>query len=451
VSNHKRPPEYARFVKTFQNYFEESCAKYLETWMAEDYESSSFHTARGDEGLLMIFRSRMPGDLSEEVDIAINIALEVKRRWLVSEENRDRIRSGLLPIDVAVGIHTGPTHVQDGKPEGYTINLAKRVESHSREGKFTHIFVSEAAHGHLASLAEECTYLFDESQLMTAKGISRPVRAYEVKHHFLPSDWREESSESKRAKSLLDPTAMQVAIVKDALKINPTNLWLAEEFILASMLTRYWALKVPQREKNSLLRKAFAPAKERADLLRQSDQRDAGVLFIQGLVEGEYNHFESERSRYQEALKESDQLDLAHWYLGQSFSQEVYDALQPPLDLEQDYESLDPGKKELVDNAIDHLEQAQMRQPHSAWMKYDYGCELIRWERSKPERTTGLDNIRLAVDRLPEVAERIRSEPYLRKAMKDVRIRRLLPRHKKKKAAAQIQSRRSRNRRKLRR
>ena len=93
-----------------------------------------------------------------------------------------------------------------------------------------------------------------------------------------------------------------------ALTINPSNLWLAEEFIRSSMLHWYYQLSAADRENTDALREAFAPARQRAELLRQSHQRDAGVLFIEGLIESEASDYELERSNYDDAIAFSDQL-----------------------------------------------------------------------------------------------------------------------------------------------
>ena len=59
---------------------------------------------------------------------------------------------------------------------------------------------------------------------------------YEVKHHFLPTDWADLRGPEGRTKALpLDPSEDDVEIVRLAHLANPTNIWLAEEYILLSM------------------------------------------------------------------------------------------------------------------------------------------------------------------------------------------------------------------------
>ena len=207
VSNHKTPEEYAIFVESFQTLFETTCKSFLSDWAPELEDKKDFtYKARGDEGILFIYprKSKVSNDdLSQYVDITIYVALALKRDWLLTKENNNRINGDILPIDLGVGIHVGQTFVKFNKkeasflPEGYAINLAKRVENHSRIGRFTRIMVSEAAHALLEHLPDEKTYLFAEPREVSAKGFSREVRAVEIRHHFLPTFWADDVEDLK--------------------------------------------------------------------------------------------------------------------------------------------------------------------------------------------------------------------------------------------------------------
>jgi class 3 adenylate cyclase len=440
VSNHKNPAEYAKFVNSFQKLFMSVCKKYTDAWYDEDSRKEMQYSSRGDEGLLMIYRSETLTDPTVDIDVAINIALELKRQWLCSDVNKDRINSGLLPVDLAIGIHIGRTYLEKipssestprgnpggWLPEGYAINLAKRVESHSRQGRFSHILLSEAAQGQLNYLANERTYLFDDPQVISPKGISRDIRVYEIKHHFLPTDWAEESEQSRRAKTLLDPKSVDVGIISKALSINPTNLWMAEEFIRSSVLQNYYGLKPDKREDTDSRREAFKEAQARAGLLAQGDQRDAGVLFIQGLVEGECDNGEIERKLYEEAIKFREQLAEAFWYKGLSFSMEVYDRLKG--DSSKPLSQIPKELQELVPQAVSYLKQAKTMRSQAAWMLYDYASEIIRWSEddSDPRIAEGISDIVAACHALPEIRDKIESESYLDKVRSHPAIKKLL-------------------------
>ncbi len=435
VSNHKSPKEYSEFVHSFQTMFNDTCDKYTQAW-CNGYLDHLQYTARGDEGVLMLYPPKT-SDLSDDIDIALNVAFALKRRWICSPDNESRIREqGLLPVDLGIGIHVGRTYLREGKlaegnrggwrPDGYAINLAKRVEGHSREGRYSHIYLSEQAQGQLEYLADERTYLFDAPQVVSPKGITRDIRVFEVKHQFLPTDWKETSEKSERAKTLLDPQETDVEILKLALELNPTNLWLAEEFVRSSMLQCFDALGKNEREAENYdaENKALQPAAEVAARLAQSDHRDAGILFIQGLIDGERGDFESEISRYDEVLGGLEPLAEAYWYKGQALSYSVWEEIEADEWPERD--DLAPDLAQRVDDALGCLEQAKSRRPQCAWILYDLGCELVRWAQDESQRNSGFENIELAVGRLPEVRKKIPDEPHLERVQDDPRIKKLL-------------------------
>lgn len=434
VSNHKTPKDYAAFVEEFQKLFRSVCAEFVEVWH-KDHKNSIQYGARGDEGLLMMYRAEAPYELGIDIDTAIQIALELKRRWLGSKENSKRVlEAGLLPVDLGIGIHVGRTYLQTGRGyegnpggarlEGYTINLAKRVESHSRSGTFSHIVLSEAAHGLLNYLADERTVLFDSPHAVSLKGISRDIRIHEIKHHFLPSDWQKGFAIKKRARVVLDVKLANPELVNEAIKLNPSNLWLTEEYIRAQLLRAYGNMTANERRDLGALRKAFAPAREVAERLSQSDLRDAGGLFISGLVEGECGNYESEREKYDDAIRYTDQLAEAYWYKGQSFSYQAYEMLQE--NASKTYGQVKPEIKKLADSSLECHENAVRRKPQAAWINYDYGCELIRWERTEAELQEGISRIVLAAMQFGDVSLDIPDQPYLAKVRRNPAIQRLL-------------------------
>lgn len=427
VSNHKQPREYAEFVKRFQVLFKHTCKRFIDAW----YDYSDYKIdARGDEGLLMLFGKHKNEDLAEEVDIAVEIALELKQRWLTSKDNSNRIQDGLLPIDLGIGIHTGPTVIQyeskEKHPEGYTINLCKRVESYSREGCFSQIMLSEAAHGHWCSLPDEETYLFDTAQRMNPKGISRSIRVFELKHHFLPSDWTDLLDKSDRSRSLLDPKRVKLDIMLEAIKLNPTNIWLIEEVIRSSMLVKYQDLTKNQRSNGAKLKEAFELARYFSELLRQYTQRDAGVQLIQGLVANGSGDYDVERDYYLEAIDDQEELGKVYWYLAQAFSYDLYDELDKNEDTEIQHVNLSGTQHQQVDDALKYYKYAVGINPRKAWYNYDYACELIRWSRTDEEHEQGIERLQLAVKLLPACAKKVETESYLSGCLDDERVKRII-------------------------
>jgi hypothetical protein len=205
---------------------------------------------------------------------------------------------------------------------------------------------------------------------------------------------------------------------------------MAEEFIRSSMLQGYYnlynKLKPGDRVDTDFLRKAFKEAQNRAALLAQGDQRDAGVLFIQGLIEGECDNPTGERKLYDDAIYLREQLAEAFWYKGLSFSMEVYDRLGE--DSNKPLSEIPKDLQELVPEAISCLKQAKTMRSQAAWMLYDYACEIIRWSENEtdPRIAEGISDIVAACHALPEVKGRIDSEPYLEKVRSHPAIKKLL-------------------------
>lgn len=123
----------------------------------------------------------------EAVRDAFNTARGLKFLWLVSEFNRERVKEGRPIEHVAVGINLGEVHVltgEDGEErfEGPQISFGKRMESFSREGRFTRIVVGPPVY----RVAEERSMriYWEEHPIKVRderfKGILQPTSVYEV-------------------------------------------------------------------------------------------------------------------------------------------------------------------------------------------------------------------------------------------------------------------------------
>jgi len=405
ASNYLSSKEYERFVTAFQDEFINTCLHFIESNMVKGaslkinlkIEEHYTLVARGDEGLMMLYppkltespannKSRLSKNdvrMSRYLDVAIHIALRLKRRWLLCKNSEDwcnfhRIRkSEILPIDLGIGIHIGKTYISPKKeikireskdiarkkqdlPEGYAINLAKRVEGHSRKGKYSRIFVSEAAHAYAEMLHDEKTYIFADPTKLEAKGFSRDIHAFELRHHFLSANWSDDlidivlaekkgrskdlASRAERSRVILDPLSSdELKTLRAAHQLNPTNIWLAEEYIRSSMIGELEKkirefIKSNANSKNmrdklsgylkdaDFAKTMYKEASRVSSYLIQNDQRDPGALVIQGLVEGERREFFHEVARYDDAEKFTNSLAMIHWYKGTSFSTRAKDA-----------------------------------------------------------------------------------------------------------------------------
>ncbi len=135
-------------------------------------DNAFLYSYRGDELIGMVLFPRKEDRFSPRIQTAVQEVVRslyvLKLFWLASRYNLERISDGLRPRDIAVGIHIGPInlirHVTRQNPAsqtvdlekvsyhvGYTINLAKRIESASRGGESSRIFAS----GDVFAVADE--------------------------------------------------------------------------------------------------------------------------------------------------------------------------------------------------------------------------------------------------------------------------------------------------------
>jgi len=420
ISNHKKLADYNEFLNHFHIMFDTVASQHRSTWY-EKHEQQYFQSStRGDEGCVMIFVPGRASRVPEDVDAAINIALDLKRRWLLTEENTDRIRGpGLLPEELAIGIHLGKAYInKEGpryRPEGYAINLTKRIESASREGQFTRIFVSEAARGQLELLHDEATYTFGPARSIQAKGISHGICVFEVKHHFLPTDWSDLRDIYPRTRALdYRPEEDEVELAWQAHQENPTNLWLAEEFVVMKLLYEYHRLEKARKLNNTAAVKgAYEQAEQVLRRLAAGDHRDAALLAMRGFVVGEYKDYDGEQRLYKDALKLDDQYAEAHWYLGYSISRQLYDELKTQGRARAPFSELTADQQKRVHNSKTHYRNATELNPFQTWMRYDLGCELSRWGESATELAEATEVVARAVQENPRIAPLVKTEEYL--------------------------------------
>jgi class 3 adenylate cyclase len=240
ISSHETLENYNKILQQFKTLFEKITGKQKHVLHDSRNNVNLQSQVRGNEGCLMISRTT-PGEVNpdlwaDDINTAITIALDLKRRWLLSEYNKERIDSGKIISDIAVGIHFGQAWINkvgdnEYRPEGYAINLTKKIESHSQEGVYTHIYISAAAYNRLSPLTDEWTYSFDVPRLINLKGNSQGINVFEVKHHFLPTNLTAEKTKASQCRTY-EPSADDIEKLKIAHLANPTNLWLLEECIM---------------------------------------------------------------------------------------------------------------------------------------------------------------------------------------------------------------------------
>lgn len=144
---------------------------------------------RGDEGLVFVIDPEQSG--TELIDKAIRFAFELKTKIKIM--HRKQKDPPPQEMKIAVGIHYGEvatinrlTMTESGqrrlinKMLGYSINYAKRVESSSRVGKFSKVFLSKEAADLISYLPIAlCKYE------VALKGIQSNEDVYEIRSILL--------------------------------------------------------------------------------------------------------------------------------------------------------------------------------------------------------------------------------------------------------------------------
>jgi glucose-1-phosphate thymidylyltransferase len=148
ISEYTSKEDYDAFICEFQEISLKIIKKNLERY-GYDEEDRAFceYSVRGDEAVFILYTKNRERD----VKTAISTAIELKREFFLSKFNKNR--KGKSFYDVGIGIHYGdvvlkqhPNIRETNKrfnAEGYAINLTKRIEGYSRNGKFSKIMLSK--------------------------------------------------------------------------------------------------------------------------------------------------------------------------------------------------------------------------------------------------------------------------------------------------------------------
>jgi len=184
--------EYYSVVQEFRTCSEGVVSDVLRRYQirSRDVEWSSV----GDELKVFCVPEEAPPDrmLSQKLAHAalclIDLAFRLKIAWLASSTNSSRLKEHKAPVDLGVGIHAGPVMVRyRGEVpvcDGYSINLAKRIEGKSREGHGCRIVMSHAVNLLLEVVGRprgpSAGTICGEMHGSEMKGISEPPRIFEV-------------------------------------------------------------------------------------------------------------------------------------------------------------------------------------------------------------------------------------------------------------------------------
>lgn len=180
IKNHR---EYFKLIRDYHKCVEDVRDKYLKN----KFKLSFFPEPRGDEGVFIFGNPiGIQSDIKDERTIldAINFSILLKFIWLMNQLVKENFSAHNL-IDLAVGIHfdelaySGPGPLKIDEIEGYAINYAKRIESASRIGKHSNIFISEEAR---ALISEKNNIFFERYDGIILKGLNDNETVYEVKN-----------------------------------------------------------------------------------------------------------------------------------------------------------------------------------------------------------------------------------------------------------------------------
>jgi len=184
VSNNASLEDYNKFISQFQEVAVNTFQKYLifdKRNRRYQLHKNFFYTLKGDE-LFLILLTTPAADLKT----LLSMALHLKIKWLLSPFNRSRVNIGQSPKDVGIGINFGkivmgwhPGNKEFPTPEGFQINLAKRIESESRKGSHSKIYLSHSAY----RVCRQAHFRVDfEPKETTLKGFEGVTYLYELKN-----------------------------------------------------------------------------------------------------------------------------------------------------------------------------------------------------------------------------------------------------------------------------
>jgi len=187
--------DYDMFLEEFQKTMFDARKRVLKLTKAD--ENHMEFDIRGDEACAILYTD----DTSNNLYTALMMASYMKSLWFQSSFNIKRVSEAKIASDIAIGIHTGKVIVRSRvlkemapKPEGYAINLAKRIEGLSREGTHTKMMISND----VRILLKQFNIDVEISRRITKqfRGILYPIHVYEIVN-FPVNFYRADSTNAK--------------------------------------------------------------------------------------------------------------------------------------------------------------------------------------------------------------------------------------------------------------
>ncbi len=150
--------------------------------MREEF-TCQFRTV-GDEIRVFLYS----GDEWADTNNLLEVAIRLKLRWLFSEFNKTRIKQNKPPEELAIGIHTGSVVVEENKPEGFALNVGKRIEGECRNGRECRIVLHANSVNYIQSYQNRpaskfsIAPQFSDVWTFSGKGIAQEIPIREVKY-----------------------------------------------------------------------------------------------------------------------------------------------------------------------------------------------------------------------------------------------------------------------------
>jgi class 3 adenylate cyclase len=178
--------EYDEMIVDFQGTMYEVVAHHLNHYGYEgsgvDYDWSIV----GDQLQVFLYSDSVRFDVRS----ALLIAAKIKLAWLAAAFNQRILQEGRLVSRIGIGINCGKVikdlrewrmKMGEERPtiEGYAINLAKRIESASREGTVHQIMVGASFYQRCQDI-KTINIAFSQPWSLGFKGISQKIPVYEV-------------------------------------------------------------------------------------------------------------------------------------------------------------------------------------------------------------------------------------------------------------------------------
>lgn len=178
--------EYDNMIVHFQNTMYEVISSHLEGYGYQGNGVDCEWSIAGDEMRVFLYSESIPFDVRN----SLLIAVKAKLAWLVSPFNERILKEGRPTSRIGAGIDCGKVvkdtrewrkMVGDQQPhiEGYAVNVAKRIESASLDGKVYQIMVGDSFYRKCQE-STEINVSFSRPMKLEFKGLGLKIPVYEI-------------------------------------------------------------------------------------------------------------------------------------------------------------------------------------------------------------------------------------------------------------------------------